>query len=116
MSPDDLLIDCHSFPSEMNRNIDICIGFNEDRTKPSQSTIEYIYSTFERVGYRVGVNEPYSNSISPNCRFAYQSIMIEVNKQVYMDEKTLELMPKRQILKNCLSEIYATLIDNRLTL
>jgi putative restriction endonuclease len=33
LCPDALLLDCHSFPSELS-DVDICIGFNEDWSKP----------------------------------------------------------------------------------
>ena len=37
------------------------------------------------------MNKPYSNSITPPKEFHYKSIMIEVNKRIYMNEKTLSL-------------------------
>lgn len=33
LRPDALLLDCHSFPSELG-DVDICIGYNEDWSKP----------------------------------------------------------------------------------
>ena len=85
-----LLLDCHSFPSEMG-DIDICIGFNEDWSKPDKNTIEMVVCLFEEYGYKVGINEPYSNSETPDCPFQYQSMMLEVNKKTYMEEETLHL-------------------------
>lgn len=35
-------------------------------------------------GYTVGINEPYSNSETPNCNFHYHSLMLEVNKKTYL--------------------------------
>ena len=88
-----LLLDCHSFPSEIS-DVDICIGFNEDWSKPHQQTIEFAVNLFEENGYKVGINEPYSNSEAPNCPFAYQSMMLEVNKRAYMEEDSLRLIGK----------------------
>ena len=85
-----LLLDCHSFPSEMG-DIDICIGFNEDWSKPDKRTIEMAVNLFAENGYKVGINEPYSNSETPDCPFQYQSMMLEVNKRTYMEEDTLHL-------------------------
>ena len=48
-------------------------------------------SLFEDNGYKVGINEPYSNSETPDCPFVYQSMMLEVNKKVYMEDGTLFL-------------------------
>ncbi len=87
---DALLLDCHSFPSEMG-DIDICIGFNEDWSKPDKRTIEMAVNLFAENGYKVGINEPYSNSETPDCSFQYQSMMLEVNKRTYMEEDTLHL-------------------------
>lgn len=85
-----LLLDCHSFPSEMG-DVDICIGFNEDWSKPDKRTIEMAVNLFAENGYKVGINEPYSNSETPDCPFQYQSMMLEVNKRTYMEEDTLHL-------------------------
>ena len=106
-----LLLDCHSFPNEMS-DVDICIGFNEDWSKPSKETIELAVSLFEDSGYKVGINEPYSNSETPDCPFTYQSMMLEVNKKAYMEEGTLYLKHNqtyrktiRVLMTNLLSEL-----------
>ena len=87
---DALLLDCHSFPSEMG-DVDICIGFNEDWSKPYKDTVELAVNLFEDNGYKVGINEPYSNSETPACPFLYQSMMLEVNKKTYMEDGSLHL-------------------------
>ena len=71
---------CHSFPSHLS-DVDICIGYNEDRSKPCKETIETAVNIFEDAGYKVGINHPYSNSETPDCPFHYKSMMIEVNKK-----------------------------------
>ena len=85
-----LLLDCHSFPSEMS-DVDICIGFNEDWSKPHKDIVELAVNLFEDNGYKVGINEPYSNSETPDCPFTYQSMMLEVNKRAYMEDGSLYL-------------------------
>ena len=106
-----LLLDCHSFPSEMS-DVDICIGFNEDWSKPHKATVELAVNLFEDNGYKVGINEPYSNSETPACPFSYQSMMLEVNKKAYMEDGSLRLIGKnnhkrdvRDIINNILSEL-----------
>lgn len=74
-----LLLDCHSFPSDAGE-VDICIGYNEDWSKPEASTLDLVVNLFEDNGYTVGINNPYSNSETPECPFVYQSLMLEVNK------------------------------------
>ena len=91
-----LLIDCHSFssiPNLLNSNppdIDICIGYNDDDTCPNKVVIGNIVHYFESLGYKVGMNEPFSNSKTFSVPIKYHSAMIEVNKRLYMDELTLE--------------------------
>ena len=109
--PDALLLDCHSFPSELS-DVDICIGFNEDWSKPNKETIELAVSLFENAGYKVGINEPYSNSETPNCSFAYQSMMLEVNKRAYMEPDSLRIkhhniykVSVRDVITKLLSEL-----------
>ena len=83
-----LLIDCHSFPADLS-DVDFCIGFNEDWSRPNDSVIDLVASTFRYAEYMVGVNTPYSNSISPANGFEYQSIMIEVNKKEYLGKNII---------------------------
>ncbi len=91
-----LLIDCHSFtsmPNLLNSNppdIDICIGYNDDETCPDKVVIGNIVQYFRMLGYKVGINKPFSNSKTFPVPVKYHSVMIEVNKRLYMDERTLE--------------------------
>ena len=91
-----LLVDCHSFsslPNLLNSNppdIDICIGYNDDETCPNKVTIGNIVQYFKARGYKVGINEPFSNSKTFSVPVKYHSVMIEVNKRLYMNEQTLE--------------------------
>lgn len=105
LTNDSLLIDCHSFPSELS-DIDICIGFNDDNSKPNDEDIEYIKNLFSNHGYKVGINNPYSNSITPKKEIDYKSLMIEVNKRCYMDENTLALNPDYYKVGNLIQTIY----------
>ena len=73
-------------------DVDICIGFNEDWSKPHKATVELAVNLFEDNGYKVGINEPYSNSETPACPFSYQSMMLEVNKRRYMEDGSLRLI------------------------
>ena len=54
-------------------------------------TIELAVNLFEDYGYKVGINQPYSNSETPDCPFLYHSMMLEVNKKTYMEDGTLRL-------------------------
>ncbi|MBP5456182.1 MAG: N-formylglutamate amidohydrolase [Paludibacteraceae bacterium] len=106
-----VLIDCHSFPSDMADN-DICVGFNDDDTY-DPDVVKCVVDGFVESGYSVKLNEPYANSLSPNFGFKYSSVMIEVNKRVYMDETTMLLNSdsiKWMRWFGCLERIYESII------
>jgi N-formylglutamate amidohydrolase len=90
-SDDDILIDCHSFPSDLALDVDVCIGFNEDWSKPSNEFMDDIRSFFEQHGLRAAFNHPFSNSITPQSRYKYKSFMLEINKKCYMNESDITL-------------------------
>ena len=104
-----LLLDCHSFPSEMS-DVDICIGYNEDWSKPNKGTIELAVSLFEDSGYKVGINEPYSNSETPDCPFTYQSMMLEVNKKAYMEDGTL-CLKRNSVYRKTIRDLMTNLLS-----
>ena len=110
-----LLIDCHSFSSQpnlLNSNppaIDICIGFNDDETRPNNIIIEKIVTHFKAYGYKVGINVPFSNSKTFAVPVNYHSIMIEVNKKLYMVEQTLEKINGFNELKGVINSLYEML-------
>ncbi len=95
-----IVVDCHSFPSiprcyepeqEMNRP-DICIGVDEYHTP--KELVEMLQNNFEKLGYRVEINIPFSGSIVPMNYYKKDtrvvSVMIEVNRKLYMDEETFK--------------------------
>lgn len=112
-----LLIDCHSFsskPTMLNpttSNVDICIGYNDDETCPDKVIISNVVKHFESLGYKVGINQPFSNSKTFNVPVEYHSIMIEVNKRLYMNEQTLEKTDGCEKLSNDIQALYKVLIN-----
>lgn len=111
-----LLIDCHSFsalPNLLNSNppdIDICIGYNDDETCPNKVVIGNIVQYFKSLGYKTGINEPFSNSKTFPSPVAYHSVMIEVNKRLYMDEHTFEKTKRFDKLKQDIKTLYDILL------
>lgn len=109
---DSVLLDCHSFPSDLS-DVDICIGFNDDWSYNEKIT-DCVIDTFRRHGYKVGINTPYSNSLTPEFEVRYASLMIEVNKKVYMNENNMTLnRNQRQWMRwdGCIEEIYNKIIS-----
>ncbi len=111
-----LLIDCHSFsakPNLLNTNppdIDICIGYNDDDTRPTDAVLTAIAHHFRSRGYKVGINTPFSNSKTFSVPLPYHSVMIEVNKRLYMNESTLEKSPGFLPLQRDLQSLYRVLL------
>lgn len=95
-----IIIDAHSFSEKVVKrmfnkdasSVDICIGYNEDyNVNLLNSTKKF----FESKGYNCACNYPYSGSIIPQKYLSskndkLKSIMIEINKKVYVDEETGE--------------------------
>ena len=93
-----LIIDCHSFPSiplpyEFNQTKsrpDICIGTDDFHTP--ENLTQRCRQLFQKKGYSIKINEPFSGSLVPWEYYQksknVHSIMIEVNRKLYMDEKT----------------------------
>ncbi len=90
-----ILIDCHSFSKEIIMNgktsnlPDICIGYNDYFEKDEQ-LLKITLNYFSNLGYNVAVNYPYSGAMIPNCLMKnrnknFASIMIEINKNLYMN-------------------------------
>lgn len=93
-----LVIDCHSFPNQplpcdenqdANRP-DFCIGVDTFHTPAA--LLRAAESTVRGKGHSVGINSPYSGSLVPTAYYRKNpnvwSVMIEVNRKLYMDEKT----------------------------
>jgi len=95
-----LIVDCHSFPSvplpyEDNQSPsrpDICIGTDPYHTPPA--LVGHATKAFEAFGWTVSRDYPFSGALVPMEFFRTDprvtSIMIEVNRGLYMNEKTGE--------------------------
>jgi len=84
-----LVVDCHSFPSDVAPEVDVCIGFNDDATRPSDAILAALKQVFVDAGYRVAYNHPYGNAIAPTG-YVGHSVMIEVSKRCYLDKVEME--------------------------
>lgn len=95
-----LIIDCHSYPSiPLTRDLDKSFNrpdFNigTDSFHTSQKLIDLSVSFFEKAGYSLGVDWPYKGSIVPMEYYQYnknvQTIMLEINRALYLNEPTNE--------------------------
>ena len=95
-----LIIDCHSYPGkplkrDLDKNLqrpDFNIGTDSFHT-PKQ-LIEVSKTFFENAGYTLGIDWPYKGSIVPlehyNKNKNVQTIMLEINRDLYLKESTNE--------------------------
>lgn len=110
LTPMSFLMDCHSFPSDLS-DVEICIGINDDWSCPDKKIIDAASEIFQRHGLKTGLNMPYSNSISPEMPFEYPSMMIEVNKKLYLSG-TEELDYRKAVrVIEAIKEIYSIILD-----
>jgi N-formylglutamate amidohydrolase len=91
-----LIVDCHSFPSQPlpcdeNQSIprpESCIGMDSFHTP--RALIQATARSIKKMGYSVGIDRPYAGSVVPMIFYRKDrrvaSIMVEVNRSLYMDE------------------------------
>ena len=110
-----LILDCHSFPSrplpceldqDPNRP-DICLG--TDLYHTPKALMESVEGFFYERGLKTAVNKPFGGTYVP-MKF-YQtdnrvsSVMIEVNRGLYMEEETGEKSASFDSLKETISDL-----------
>ena len=110
-----LIIDCHSFPCfplpyELNqkpKRAEICIGTDDFHTPKELSM--HLQDSFKKKGYSVSENEPFSGSIVPTEYWRktkeVASIMIEIRRDLYMDEKTGKKIENFANIKETIGEV-----------
>ena len=114
-----VLIDLHSMPSKSFENkkgaVDIVIGDNFGKSCSSRIR-NYLINFFKQHNLNVTLNAPYAGGfITRNYgrkQYGYHAIQIEINKQLYMNEKNYEL----SINLKKLQEIFSKLFDEFLNI
>lgn len=93
-----LILDCHSFPSiplpcDLDQDAvrpDVCLGTDPFHTPPSLT--DSIEQFFHSLGWTVRVDKPYKGTYVPLKFYGKDkrvaSIMIELNRRLYMDQET----------------------------
>lgn len=94
------IIDCHSFNEEpfefdlckdnKKRDIDVCFGFNNKKDLP-KNIFKKIEKWAKDNNYKYSFNEPYSGSMS--CEGCKKSLMIELNKRIYLMKDNITPQP-----------------------
>lgn len=120
-------LDLHSMPSrgtEVHRDpgedrADIVIG-NEKGVTATEEWTKQVTSAYNNQGFTVRLNHPYTGGTivekygDPSQN--RQALMIELNRKLYMDEKSKQIIPEKaeavkQRLDKVISEIYNRLPD-----
>ena len=102
-----IVVDCHSFTPKNSDEPDFCIGTNADTP---DDLVQKVKDIFESKKYSVDINNPFKGALVPSdfvddCRVF--SIMIEVNKNTYMDglEKSKNFKKIKKIINEVLDYI-----------
>lgn len=72
-----------------------------------------VHTFFTDRGFSVGVNRPFAGALVPNAYYGQdqrvQSVMIEVRRDLYMDERTGDKRPQCAAIQRTLAECRAML-------
>ena len=111
-----LIVDCHSYPSiPLTRDLDKSsnrpdFNIGTDSFHTSQKLIDLSVSFFEKAGYSLGVDWPYKGSIVPMEYFQknknVQTIMLEINRALYLNEPTNEKSERYGEIKKVVGEYF----------
>ena len=117
-----LIVDCHSFPSkplpyecdQSPDRPDICIGTDEFHTPSWLKNLAV--TLFQEAGFRVALDWPFSGSLVPQPYYrvngAAWSVMIEVNRSLYLQEDSGKLSRSFESLRRKLSVLLRSLISS----
>ena len=116
-----LIIDCHSFPKypllyEMDQKSDraeICIGTDDFHTPHNLAVV--VKEGFSKAGFSTALNKPFAGAIVPIEHYrknkAVTSIMIEIRRDLYMNEVTGRKIENFAVVKNAISEVLQGLVE-----
>lgn len=109
------IIDCHSFPSvslpyeldKVGDRPDFCLGMDEFHTDPVLA--DDIASLLHSKGFSVKLNSPFSGSVVSSKHYLSDkrvgSLMIEVNRKLYMNEASGEKAFRFNEIQNIINEV-----------
>ncbi|MBX9886537.1 MAG: N-formylglutamate amidohydrolase [Flavobacteriaceae bacterium] len=114
-----IIVDCHSFPQiPINRALDKSgfrpdFNIGTDAFHTPKKLIDAAASFFNDKGYTLGIDKPYSGSIVPMPYYQkekkVQSIMLEINRNLYLNEPSNEKSIRYQEIKQVVQEFLKTM-------
>lgn len=118
-----VIIDCHSYPSQpLKRDLDKNpkrpdFNIGTDSFHTTKELIDISVSFFEKAGYTLGIDWPYSGSIVPIEHYHknknVSTIMLEINRALYLNEPSNQKSENYNQVKQIVSE-YIKAIKNSL--
>lgn len=110
-----LIIDCHSFPDEpfayenqsLQKRPNICLGTDSFHTP--QGLIKVAEEEFVKLGFSVAIDYPFAGTMVPMRYLGIdqrvQSIMIEVNKKLYLGDDPLCKSGEFEVVKADIAKV-----------
>ncbi len=114
-----VMIDAHSFPvTALPTQVDFSappeIGIGTDAMHTSAELALVVHTFFTDRGFSVGMNTPFAGTMVPNAFYGrdarVQSVMLEVRRDLYMDERTGNRMPGFADVQRALTE-FRTMLE-----
>ena len=115
------IVDCHSFPNKpLSRALDQSsfrpdFNIGTDFYHTSQKLIDASTSFFNDKGYTLGIDKPYSGSMVPVQYYQndkrVQSIMLEINRRLYLNEPSEEKSIQYEATKHVVQEFLNVIRD-----
>lgn len=114
-----LILDCHSFPGNpLNRDLDKTpnrpdFNLGTDAFHTPKHLIDTSIAFFEKTGFTLGIDWPYQGSIVPlehyNQNKNVQTIMLEINRALYLKEPNKEKTEKYMEIKEATARFIKTI-------
>ena len=117
-------LDLHSMPSQGTKahrdpgedRADIVIG-NEKGQTASEEWTQQVKLAYQQEGFKVRLNYPYTGGTIVEKygkpTLGHQALMIELNRRLYMDEKTKQILPdKAQLVQERLKKVITHIYNN----
>lgn len=117
-----IVVDCHSFPMQplpcdldrMQPRPEFCIGTDDFHTPKKLSRL--VEMNLKNMGYSVELNRPFRGTIVPIEFFRkepqVESIMIEVNRSLYIDEMTGVKKGQFEFIKNQIQTLLYSIVKD----
>lgn len=115
-----LVIDCHSFPErplpyepdQRASRPQICIGTDDYHTPPALQAA--MQEGFAARGFQVAINRPFAGALVPLLHYRrerrVQAVMIEVRRDLYIDEVTAALTDTATDIRRCIAAVLQDVI------